>query len=248
MKKKFLFLILLCVALLLTACHTPVETPQNTTQPDSQESTADTTETTTQEPTAEETTEPTEESTYPPAGSTPLSEDELSWFQNSFFAPLDDEGLNLHNLFLAAEYTTVKDIYLHEVFYNGIDLELNHQIPQEEIDLFDLIRSTYVPLDNIKVPKSEMERIFLENTGIPLEESNQYGLGYFTYLPEYDAFYMEHGDWNYVKCVLESGYWIDSDTVVLRYTNLGSSMENACLVTLQKQGDSYLFVSNVRTQ
>ena len=53
------------------------------------------------------------------------------------------------------------------------------------------------------VDKMSVEAInqVLENTGLTLEETGRIGMGYFQYLPEYDAYYHSHGDTNYLSGV-----------------------------------------------
>ncbi|MFR6185565.1 MAG: hypothetical protein ACLUJG_08455 [Lawsonibacter sp.] len=68
-----------------------------------------------------------------------------------------------------------------------------------------------------KITRQEMDAVLLEHTGLTLEETNLVGLGDFTYLPEYDAYYHFHGDTNYTVPSFESGSRHDS----ILYLNYG---------------------------
>lgn len=87
-----------------------------------------------------------------------------------------------------------------------------------------------------------MDAVLLEHTGLTLEETNLVGLGDFTYLPEYDAYYHFHGDTNYTVPSFESGSRHDS----ILYLNYGD--HGACQLVLRAVDGGYQFIANRSTQ
>lgn len=233
---KRCFALLLCALLVLPLCACKPENSDNTPQASGA---TDPFETTLQT----EPSEPTAEFEIPD-DATALSAQDLEWFNTVFFNGENPDGdpLNLHNKFLLPEYDAPEMIDLRSVFYDGVSM--NTQITQEEIDLFEQTTGRESGLDKFKVRKVDMERIFLENTGLTVAQSKQVGLDKMTYLEAYDAYYMEHGDTGYMVYQIEGGYETDYGLTVLYYRDkLGNSNER-WQVTLQKQDDGYWFVSN----
>ena len=196
----------------------------------------------------ETTTEHIEEMTAPtiPEGVTLLTEAEIAWFNTEFFASEIVDGeipFNMHNKFLLPQYESPQQINLLQLFYDGVARDT--QIPQNEIDAFDAATGRDYPLDNFKIPKEDMERIFLENTGLTVEQSQKIGLESMTYLENYDAYYLEHSDTGYFACQVQNGYKTEDGLIVLLDQQKMRDLVGAGQVTLSPQEDgNFWFVAN----
>ena len=172
----------------------------------------------------------------------PLTGDELAYFNEQFFNAGD---YNIRNQFLTSLYERPEDIDLQELFYCGTGLPgsmSNEELRQ--VGSFAPDGTQICPTD--KLPVADMNTVLLENTGLTLDETEQIGLVFFQYLPEYDAYYHSHGDTNYFYGVsIVSGERV-GDTVRLYYPDTSARYDSAWLcVTLEAQDDgSYWFVSN----
>lgn len=169
-----------------------------------------------------------------------LSESEIIEFNTGFF---NSEGDIMNNMLLSSEYINPGEIDLFQLFYNGIG-STAEQISTEELDLLTEMDSTAQYLDIVKVTADEMEAFLQEKLGIGLEETQKTGLDNFCYLEEYDSYYVIAGDTNLEWCTVVSGIWESDHKLRLVYTK--ESEEGRWEVTLQKAGDGYLFISNVR--
>ncbi len=179
----------------------------------------------------------------------PLTREELDWFQNVFFTytNTDAQGnptFNIRNMFLRAEFETPEEINLRTVFYDGVSRF--SEVSQEEKDLYDKVTNDDSLLDYAKTPREDMERLFYENTGITIDQSQKIGLENLIYLEEYDAYYVKKGDTGYAYWNMAKGAWMEDGTVVILYTPKGETPVYVSMVTLAPRGDSYVFVSNVR--
>ena len=178
----------------------------------------------------------------------PLTGDELAYFNEEFFNndTVDNVvGLNIHNQFLTSLYERPEDIDLFELFYCGTGLP-NSMSDEElqQVGSFAPDGAQICPTD--KLPVADMDAVLLENTGLTLDETEQTGLEFFQYLPEYDAYYHSHGDTNYFYGVnITSGERV-GNTIRLYYPDTSARYDSAWLcVTLEAQDDgSYWFVSN----
>ena len=177
-----------------------------------------------------------------------LTGDELAYFNEEFFNndTVDNVvGLNIHNQFLTSLYERPEDIDLFELFYCGTGLP-NSMSDEElqQVGSFAPDGAQICPTD--KLPVADMDAVLLENTGLTLDETEQTGLEFFQYLPEYDAYYHSHGDTNYFYGVnITSGERV-GNTIRLYYPDTSARYDSAWLcVTLEAQDDgSYWFVSN----
>jgi len=162
-----------------------------------------------------------------------LTEEELQWFQEEFF---NGDGLNIHNRFLTSTYSHPTQIDLYELFYLGGEQGGSEPITPEEERAVILKDYGGVKPDCacIKITREEMDRILFENTAYGLFDMVGTGLEKFTYLPEYDAYYIYRGDTNYPgKITLDSGSRVDN----YFFLNYGPYS-----VTLHQSGDNYHFM------
>ncbi len=254
--KKWMWI--LCTVLLLFGCVGCGN------MPDSQETTAPA-ETASLETTQPEVTEPLEttqpEATDPPETTAPaikhpytlegekLTREELDWFQNEFFTytSQDEQGnflFNIRNMFLRVEFERPEEINLRTLFRDGVTRF--SELTQEEKDRYDEVTKNDWPLDYSKTPREDMERLFLENTGITIDQSLKIGLDELVYLEEFDAYYYKAGDTGYTYWTMHEGVRMEDGKIVLLYSKKTADDVHVCKVTLAPHGDSYIFVSNDR--
>lgn len=169
-----------------------------------------------------------------------LSESEIIGFNTDFF---NNEADRMKNMMLSGEYSNPGEVDLFQLFYNGTGGGAE-QISEEELELLTEMDSMAPYLDIMKITTGEMDTFLQERMGIGLEETKKKGLDNFYYLEEYDSYYVIAGDTNYVRCTVISGLWETDDKLRLEYEK--ESEEGRWEVTLQKEKDGYLFISNVR--
>lgn len=170
-----------------------------------------------------------------------LSQVELDYF-TKYFSDVNNNG------FLLCNFDNPKDIDLETVLYSGAGCDIN----MKSVD--DAERNAYlkavgqdqVYLDLHRITKKQINDLLLEKVGITLPQVKKQ-LSW-TYLKEYDTYYLEQGDTNYclIKCV--SGYKTSDGIYVIECENPNQDsvhITNKCEVTLKKVGDSYMFKSNL---
>ncbi|MBQ7638517.1 MAG: hypothetical protein IJS90_06430 [Clostridia bacterium] len=108
-----------------------------------------------------------------------------------------------------------------------------------------------------KITSELLDKLIYENTGFHLDETNKKNLDKLNYLPEYDAYYISHGDSRYGSNRINvAGGVRDGDLVRLYYyDDYPVSTEDyteargwMCLLLKDIGGGSYHFVSNVRCE
>lgn len=169
-----------------------------------------------------------------------LTQEELAYFNQEFF---NQSVPSMHNQFLTSEYESTDQVNLFELFYNG-DGGAQAALSQEERDQLTELVPMAASSDVIKVTAQEMSAVLEAGMGVALEDTQQEGLDRFYYLEQQNAYYLVHGDTNYQKCTVVSGEHISDNQVRLQYTKDDGT---TWVVTLAKQGDGYLFCSNIRS-
>lgn len=195
-------------------------------------------------------TSQTDEHSILPDG-TPLSQQELQWFNDQFFSSewTDSEGkpiFNLRNMFLRVTFTTAAEIDLGVLFREGTGQDA--VVTQQEIDALNQKLGNNDPLDVVKIPEAAMKSSFLEKTGLSIEQTQQLGIDKLTYLEEYKAYYHKHSDTAYTLWQMEDGVKLNDGSVVLLYAQKLGSVQTKQVVTLKPHEDSYWFVSNLPAQ
>lgn len=178
------------------------------------------------------------------AGPTPLTQDELMYFNGDSFFNGDD--VNIRNQFLSSQYSKAREIDLFELFYIGSGI--NESITEEELKAVMVKNNMTGTIEAIPCPceknsRLNIDEILTDYMGISLAETNEVGLDGFTYLSEYDAYYHFHGDTNYRTKIEFSGGEREDNLVRLFYndTFLGDGDK---VLTLQEENGEYLFVAN----
>jgi len=165
-----------------------------------------------------------------------LTDEELDWFENSFF---NTEENRIINMFLTSKYHYAEDIDLSQLFYNGIQVTGSSDVSDEERNLLK-DRYDIMDLDIFKVTTDEMDAILQKYMGITLEKTHKVHLDSLCYLEEYDAYYSVVGDTEYMRYELNYGWKQKDGTVAIEYS-LG---EDLYCVTLKEVDGTYYFVSN----
>ena len=151
-------------------------------------------------------------------GNTTLPESTISWFNTEYFNSGD--GVNMRNMLLSSQYSTIADIDLFQLFYNGI--------PEVQIEISDEEKNT-------------LDSFLQEYAGVNMDDTNQVGLDQFIYLEEFDAYYLIHSDTNYARCNIVSGTESEGGYILLDYEMNGRKG----IVTLKNIEGDYHFISNV---
>lgn len=245
MKKRY-WLLSIWMGMCLTACgpkaepaESPVETVSGLTKDSSEEAwnKEDEQKTTveTEEPDEGGLTDSTAEAAPGDSGqeARALTLDELNSMQ---------EFINEHYGFLLSDYEDPRWVNLEELFYNGAGSDHAPMTDEEREAYLKAIGDTELMTDLTHLTTSQIDSFLVKNTGFHLNEM-KHRLGW-TYLPEYDAYYMQHGDTNIRKFICEKGV-VQGDTYQIwcmadQYTNFLYE----CIVTLKKSDSGYQFVSN----
>lgn len=170
-----------------------------------------------------------------------LTDDELEYFTEYF-------SKNENNCLLTSEYYNAKDIDIRELIYTGAGIEQENfeKIEEEYKEEFN----ADVMTDITKWTTTQIIEFFKDKTGITLtSEEVKKALDSTYYSPKYDAYYIQHGDTNYVMIKCIKGYKVD-DNYVITYTKSDDITNQMyydgtySTITLQKNGDKYLAISN----
>jgi hypothetical protein len=166
-----------------------------------------------------------------------LPQTEIDFFTEYF-------GMDENNGFLLSNYDTPEYIDLFEVFYAGAGLMQDTLSDAEILDYLNIIGESELYTDLLKLTTAQLDAFLLKKTGLRLNEF-AFGLPYL-YIEEYDAYYLQRGDTNYnfVECV--GGYKTGDGIYVIQLAAAGDYGQyiESCTVTLKKNGNDYLFLSN----
>lgn len=231
-KYSVLFILLLSVVLLCTACQKEGNDESQNTEKKIEN---------TESVQNEEETEVLPEA--PEDNFSILSEEELDWFETEFF---NTEDNRIVNMFLTSEYEIAADINLSQLFYGGTYGTDTQEVTQEEIEAIKQTYDVTVEVDTFKVTTDEMNAILEKYLNLSLEETNKVNLEGLYYLEEYDAYYSVVGDTEWAPYVLDYG-WINGDgSITIQYVldpDFGVD-ENLYQVTLKEVDGNYYFISN----
>ena len=181
------------------------------------------------------------------AGDTTLTQAEIDWFNEEFFNSAEN-GATVQNLFLASLYDQPQDIDLFQLFYlGGLDGESEALTPQERQAVVEAGYGGVEPdCPCTKITRAEMDQTLFQYTGLTLDETNRLGLGGFTYLAEYDAYYHYHGDTNFTAVTVTGGTQ-EGDLVYLTYESgyyFSQAQGKQLVATLRQTEEGYQFVAN----
>ena len=146
-----------------------------------------------------------------------------------------------NNGFLQCTYHSPEEIDLTQVFYSGAGLAGTDTLPDKERAALEK-NGVPIELDVTRITTNQADQFLREKAGIPLEQSRG-GLRDWTYLPDFDAYYFQHGDTNYDP-VTVTGVTETGDGCQVRYVHTYAG-EPAGVVTLHRTGERWTFYSNL---
>ena len=172
----------------------------------------------------------------------PLPGEELRYFNEVYFAPESQGGINFHNQFLTSLYESPQEMDLFELFYCGYGI---HSFPSAQ-ELTELGEGAGFACPVDKLPAEELDQVFFENTGLHLDETEKKNLDHFTYLENTNSYYHEHGDTNYMGGTQFTAGTRENDLIHLYYPGGLSETGWGCL-TLRElfEPHHYHVVSNL---
>lgn len=183
------------------------------------------------------------------AATTPLTGDELAYFNEEFFN--QDGGDCIPNEFLSFLFGSPEEVDVFALFFNGTGM--TDQVTADEWQ--QLEASVGQRSDQFwscwKISAADMDAILLAYTGLTAADMDPETLESFTYLPEYDAYYFfrpleEEPSWTTVQF---SAGERAGDTVRLYYQDFSFGGYGTRCVTLAEQPDgSWQFVSHLLSE
>ncbi len=144
--------------------------------------------------------------------------------------------------FLLSEYDTPEDVELGEVFHNGAGFSEEMTTQEVEAYLKECDQEELLT-DCVKVTANNVEELLQKYLGIGLADMHTRMDG--VYLEDYDAYYHEAGDTNYISFVCESGQ-VKGDIYTVKFVNESEDVSPVYAVetTLKKTAEGYHFLSN----
>ncbi|WP_409968419.1 hypothetical protein RFF05_00265 [Bengtsoniella intestinalis] len=177
----------------------------------------------------------------------PLTADELSYFNETYFNGATGQNLNPANQFLHNSFDLPINIDLFMLFYHGAGADY----AMSEDGEYDAVAQAYgfdswaeIPTDVTPIPKTSMDDMLEQYTGIDLFASNKIGLENFKYLEEYDCYYNLHGDTNYYGTVEFVSGTQTGDQIALSYYNSWQQADYI-LTLVDYGGGDYKIYSNL---
>lgn len=159
---------------------------------------------------------------------------ELSQEEIDFFTDFMNETEN--NGFLQSEYQTATDVNLDEVFWNGAGVSA-HSLSAEEEAAYDEKVRWGIETDVERLTTDEIDQFLQRKTGYSYAEMST-PLAW-TYLEQYDVYVSDHGDTNW-RAFCCTGGRVHGDIYEVYYDDV----DNDGILTLKRNGDDYLIVSN----
>ena len=126
----------------------------------------------------------------------PLTEEELAVWQEKLSDPV-------YNGFVSAMYSDASRLPVAQVFYNGAGVD--HEMTEAERAAVMEAMGGDPDCPIYAVTAQAADDFLRENTGLGLADiAGGFG-SMWIYLPEYDSYYLAHGDTNYVGCTVTGG-------------------------------------------
>ncbi len=174
-----------------------------------------------------------------------LTKEELDYFNGDEF--FNGEYMNIRNQFLSSIYDKPEKINLYNLFYCGSGAEEMFATEAERLAIITYNKWAMEPdCGCTKISSNNMEAVLMEYMGTALADTEKVGLDNFTYLEEYDAYYLYHGDTNYRMEISFAAGEKTGDIIRLFYDDEFMA-DGEKILTLQEKDGSYLFVSNVKS-
>ena len=144
--------------------------------------------------------------------------------------------------FLLSEYTMPVEVNLGEVFYSGVGV--SEDISSDEIAAYlKACDQEEMNTDCVKITKQSVESVLDKRLGMTLDEANLSDIG--VYLPEYEAYYHECGDTNYMTFTCVDGLANGNVYTVDFVADVDWDWEFSKVRTImEKTEEGYRFISN----
>ncbi len=183
-----------------------------------------------------------------------LTEEEIKWFNEEFFAGEWNGEMKMANMFLGTYYRSPEKIDLYDLFREGTGTNAKATAEERAAleQIMDEDHKWLLDLDSCKSPVSEMEQILNEYMGLSVSDCGT-RMETFYYLEEYDAYYTFHGDTSYKLYQMDSGYRLTDGSVLMVYyvgwdwdTQAPDERSDIAVVILKEvEEGKYHFVSNL---
>ena len=167
-----------------------------------------------------------------------LTQEELTYFNDHF----NEVGING---FVGQSYSNIKDINLFYLLYIGIDDELVQLSDEEKQEYLKYSQTDDIYTSITKIEDDDLKEFLKENANLNHKKGSS--INGFYYIPEYNAYYLEHGDTNYIQVdscnsgkIDENGNYIVNCTLKQYLDGAGTNIKT----TLKKVDDNFVFVSN----
>ena len=144
--------------------------------------------------------------------------------------------------FLLSEYIMPVEVNLGEVFYSGAGA--SEDISDDEIVAYlKACDQEEMNTDCVKITKQSVESVLDKRLGMTLDEANLSDIG--VYLPEYEAYYHECGDTNYMAFTCVDGLANGNVYTVDFVADVDWDWEFSKVRTImEKTEEGYRFISN----
>lgn len=191
----------------------------------------------------------TVESPTPSGAPRTLTQEELDWFSNEFFAPNEGNEVNIRSMFLNTPFERPEDVVLYHLFWYGLTKAPDLTAEEQDMGgIWELGDGVVTDLKVAKITTNELNAVLTEYLGLTLIQTSQNGLGYFSFYPEYDAYYntysSAYGPNMEDVYTMQSGVYNGDGTISLRYISLNDPTPR--VVVLREMGNGgYHFISNL---
>lgn len=255
--KYYLAILLLLIALLLTACMpgfgdpigqttSPSTTDPIPSQTDSVSTTTASVPTTTAPVPTTTVPAPTTKPTDPVPTSVPQNDAELTAFNELFQKAVGER--NAYSYAIAYEYSSTAELKLRYFFDNGFPGE--KEATDSEWAELKVLPGFNINYDFFRLPKDKMEADLQNCFGISLADIPDSGFEGLTYLKSTDCYYFMATGFmlNSVNFTAQSVEHKNDGTVSLTYTVGWEPTVNEYVMELKPNGDGYLILSNLKAE
>lgn len=183
--------------------------------------------------------------------STPLTAEELAFFE-SLFARSNGMGKTFTQMLLSCEYAAPELINFAEVFLQGVPDQLGmweRDISTAEKSALRAAMGATYRDDCRKIPRTDMQNLLTQYLGLGIADTEAIGLNQFTYLEQYDAYYICSSVTNRVIPKFSSGIRRTDGVIELRYrqkTNSDATLPDTHMLVLSPSDESYRFIANLK--
>lgn len=167
-----------------------------------------------------------------------LSSEELQEFEE-YLNKMDNYG------FLLSVYEKPTQADLNEVFYVGAGIEISPMSEEETQAYLKAAEMDEIYTDVTHLTSAQIDGLLQEKLGVTLQDmESEFS---WTYVPEYDSYYHQAGDTNWMSWKCVSGTETEEGMFTLEMESVWDK-EFTCEVTLKRTEKGYQFVANRRRE